>query len=95
MALQIAGDCTNCAACEPVCPNQAIFEGAEIFEINPDLCTECVGFHVEPQCASVCPVDVCIDDPARKETEDELIGKAKSIHPNDSFPEVFQSRYRT
>jgi ferredoxin len=23
-------------------------------------CTECKGFHDEPQCAAVCPVDCCI-----------------------------------
>jgi len=59
MALMITDDCINCAVCEPECPNVAIFEGDEIFEIDPDLCTECVGHFDEPQCQMVCPVD-CI-----------------------------------
>jgi len=72
MALLITDDCINCAVCEPECPNDAIFEGEEIFEINPDLCTECVGHFDEPQCVMICPVDCIPKDPSRVETEDEL-----------------------
>ena len=60
MALIITDDCISCGACEPECPNNAISEGTEIYEIDPEKCTECVGFFDEPQCAEVCPVDACV-----------------------------------
>ncbi len=72
MALTITDDCINCAVCEPECPNLAIFEGEEIFEIDPDRCTECVGHFDEPQCQMVCPVDCIPLDANRIESKDEL-----------------------
>lgn len=45
--------------CDPECPNQAITLGKEIFEIDPDKCTECVGHYDTPTCVSVCSID-CI-----------------------------------
>lgn len=75
MALIIDELCINCDVCEPVCPNQAIYMGEEIYEINPDLCTECVGHHDEPQCIEVCPVE-CIDPhPEHQESQDDLMQK--------------------
>nr|MCU0942387.1 YfhL family 4Fe-4S dicluster ferredoxin [Hydrogenophaga sp.] len=50
MALLITDECINCDVCEPECPNQAIFMGEEIYQIDPDRCTECVGHFDEPQC---------------------------------------------
>ena len=52
----------------------------EIYYIVADKCTECVGFHEEPQCAAVCPVDCCVPDEDNVETEDELLGKQKFMH---------------
>ncbi|HKI62435.1 MAG TPA: YfhL family 4Fe-4S dicluster ferredoxin [Mariprofundaceae bacterium] len=72
MALYITDDCINCAVCEPECPNLAIYEGEDIFEINPDLCTECVGHFDEPQCQLVCPVDCIPVNPDRIESREEL-----------------------
>ena len=63
MALLITDECINCDVCEPACPNEAISEGDDIYVINPDLCTECVGHFDEPQCVVICPVDVM--SPAR------------------------------
>lgn len=114
MAIIITDECINCGACEPECPNNAIYEGGiewafsdgntvqgtvtleggrevdvadkqepiseEIYYIVPDKCTECVGFHEEPQCAAVCPVDCCVPDPDREETEDQLLQKKESMH---------------
>ena len=80
MALYITEDCIACDACLPECPNEAISEGDPIYIINPDLCTECVGFYEEPQCASVCPTDACIPDPNHQETHEELLEKKKRIH---------------
>ena len=94
MSIIITDECINCGACEPECPNTAIYEGAakwkfsdgtgivgdlphptagkinadienepinpELYFIVPEKCTECVGFHEEPQCAAVCPVDCCV-----------------------------------
>jgi ferredoxin len=68
----ITAMCINCDVCEPVCPNAAIYQGEEIYEIDPQLCTECVGHHDEPQCRTVCPVDCIPVDPDRVETEAAL-----------------------
>lgn len=75
MALYITDDCINCDVCEPECPNDAIFEGDEIYEIEPDKCTECVGHFDTPQCEQVCPIDCILIDPNHVETEEELQSK--------------------
>ena len=73
MALKISEECINCDVCEPACPNQAIYEGEDIYEIDPNLCTECVGHFDEPQCQVFCPVDDCIDiDPNHIESNESL-----------------------
>ena len=88
MSTMITDECINCGACEPECPNAAISQGAEIFVIDPKLCTECVGFHDEEACAAVCPVDCCIPDPGNVETEEQLLERARQIHPDKTFPEL-------
>lgn len=114
MAIMITDECINCGACEPECPNTAIYEGGaqwrfsdgtslkgkvtlwdgrevdadapqdpintEHYYIVWDKCTECVGFHDEPQCASVCPVDCCVPDPEHKEDKDWLLQKKQFLH---------------
>ncbi len=80
MALLITSDCTNCDMCEPECPNQAISLGEEIYEIDPQRCTECVGHYDQPTCVSVCPVDCIIVDPAHVETEAVLLDKFLKLH---------------
>tara|TARA_B100000809_G_scaffold249300_2_gene280468 strand:+ start:39444 stop:39794 length:351 start_codon:yes stop_codon:yes gene_type:complete len=114
MAIIITDECINCGACEPECPNNAIYEGAEdwrysdgtelsgnvilpggkkinadedqeaiddeVYFISPDKCTECIGFHDEPQCAAVCPVDCCVPDEDIVETEDVLLEKKAFMH---------------
>lgn len=114
MALKITDECINCGACEPECPNTAIYEGAvdwtmgdgntltgdyqlmngsevgvdekqepiaiDYYYIVPDKCTECQGFHEEPQCAAVCPVDCCVPDENYEETIDELLQKQEKLH---------------
>ena len=114
MAIIITDECINCGACEPECPNTAIYEGGaewkysdgtslmgmittlngdtvqadkenepidmDVYYISPDKCTECVGFHDEPQCAAVCPVDCCIDDKDLRESQDELMAKKDFMH---------------
>ena len=84
----IADECVNCGACEPECPNGAISEGDFIYIIDPKLCTECVGFHGDESCQTVCPVECCIPDPDNKETEIELLTKAKKIHPDGDLPKL-------
>ncbi len=114
MAIIITDECINCGACEPECPNNAIYEGGvewamadgtgvkedyvladgntvapdalqtpvsdDLYYIVVDKCTECVGWHEEPQCAAVCPVDCCIPDPDHEETEEQLLGKKDKMH---------------
>lgn len=79
MALKITKECINCDVCEPVCPNLAISQGEEIFEINPDLCTECQGHYDSPECQAICPVDCIIPDPKNIETVQDLIAKYNKI----------------
>ena len=75
MSLLISDICINCDVCAPACPNTAISQGEVIYEINPALCTECVGHFDEPQCVVVCPVE-CIDpDPAFPESNEQLLAK--------------------
>ena len=74
MAIVITDECINCGACEPECPNTAIV---------PDKCTECQGFHEEPQCAAVCPVDCCVPDEDHVETEEELLAKQRFMHHDE------------
>ncbi|MEC5385839.1 YfhL family 4Fe-4S dicluster ferredoxin [Uliginosibacterium sp. H3] len=75
MALMITDECINCDVCEPECPNEAISQGVEIYEINPSKCTECVGHFDEPQCQQVCPVDCIPLNPEIVESKDELMEK--------------------
>lgn len=114
MAIIITDECINCGACEPECPNHAIYESGidwsfadgttltgefdlhdgrkadadernapisdEVYYIVPDKCTECVGFHEEPQCAAVCPVDCCVPDENHVESREELLAKKEAMH---------------
>lgn len=75
MSLIITDDCINCDVCEPECPNSAISPGEEIYEIDPSLCTECVGHYDEPQCQQACPVDCIPKDSNNVESQDELMEK--------------------
>lgn len=79
MALKITHECINCDVCEPVCPNQAITQGPEIYQIDPDLCTECVGHFNEAQCVQVCPVNCIPLDPAHPETRAQLLAKYQRL----------------
>ena len=113
MAIIITDECINCGACEPECPNTAIYEGGiewtyaggtkltevdfgdgniikantsmkpvsdEFYYIVSDKCTECTGFHEEPQCAAVCPVDCCIPDDNHVESEETLLNRQSFLH---------------
>ena len=75
MALIITDECINCDVCEPECPNGAISQGEEIYKIDSNLCTECVGHYNEPQCVEVCPVDCIITNPNRIETKEQSQAK--------------------
>jgi len=75
MALIITDECINCDVCEPECPNNAISQGEEIYEIDPKRCTECVGHYDTPQCVEVCPVDCIPVNPAYIETKEQLHDK--------------------
>jgi len=108
MSTTITEECINCGACEPECPNTAIYEGGapwdyegksnaaisdEIYYIVPQKCTECVGFFDQEQCAAVCPVDCCVANPDDPETEEQLIAKARVIHPDRPFEGEVPSRF--
>ena len=72
MALKITDDCINCDVCTPECPNDAIYMGPEIFEIDPAKCSECVGHFEESQCVVVCPVECIIPHPEHREDRKTL-----------------------
>jgi len=82
LALIITDECINCDVCEPACPNDAIYMGELIYEIDPALCTECVGHFDTPQCALLCPVDCIPKDPAHPESETELQAKYERLIKN-------------
>ncbi|MDN6281059.1 MAG: ferredoxin, partial [Psychroflexus sp.] len=52
----------------------------EFYFIVTDKCTECMGFHEEPQCAAVCAVDCGVPDEDHVETEEELLEKQAFMH---------------
>lgn len=83
MSLLITDECINCDVCEPECPNEAISMGDEIYEIDPSLCTECIGHYDEPQCVEVCPVDCIPKDPDNEESEDDLLLKYEHLMAQD------------
>ena len=80
MALMITEECINCDVCEPECPNQAIYMGEKIYEINPNLCTECVGHFDRPQCMEVCPVSCIPVNPAFVEDKVALLAKYQRLN---------------
>lgn len=79
MALLITDECINCDVCEPECPNDAIFQGEEIYEIAPGKCTECVGHYDTPQCVIVCPIECIIPHPEVRESQDALMQKYQQL----------------
>ena len=79
MALMITDECINCDVCEPECPNDAIYQGEEIYEINADLCTECVGHFETSQCVEVCPVECIPINPHRVESREDLLLKYEKL----------------
>ncbi|MBS0484687.1 MAG: YfhL family 4Fe-4S dicluster ferredoxin [Proteobacteria bacterium] len=79
MALIITDECINCDVCEPECPNGAISQGEEIYQIDPALCTECVGHYNEPQCVEVCPVDCIKVNPDKIESKEQLQAKYQAL----------------
>lgn len=79
MALKITEACINCDVCEPVCPNQAIFQGIEIYQIDPARCTECVGHFDAPECVKICPVNCIPLDEMHIETHDQLLQKYRRL----------------
>ena len=84
MATHITQDCINCGACVPECPNEAITEGDSIYVIDPEHCTECVGFNAKEACQAVCPVECCVPDPDHVEKETDLAARALGLHPGDA-----------
>jgi ferredoxin len=65
--------------CEPECPNQAISLGDDIYEIDVERCTECIGHYDEPQCVACCPIDCVEQDPNNIETVDTAAAKLDKL----------------
>ncbi len=78
MALYITTECINCDVCEPECPNNAIFPGDQIYQIDWTRCTECMGHFETSQCVEVCPVDCIPVDPTHVESREVL--RKKYLH---------------
>jgi len=83
MALMITDECINCDVCEPECPNAAISQGDEIYEIDPELCTECVGHFDSPQCVEVCPIDCIPMDPDHVDSKEVLQARYERIQAGE------------
>src|SRR5512140_1948649 len=86
MSTVITEECINCGACEPECPNEAISEGTDVYVIDANLCTECVGFHASEACQAVCPVECCVPNKTQVEDEATLLARAVKLHPEKQFP---------
>jgi len=84
VALYITDECINCDVCEPECPNTAIYQGVEIYEIDPAKCTECVGHFDEPQCIEVCPVECILVDPNHTESRQVLRRRYEELTAENS-----------
>ena len=84
MAYKITDECVKCGSCELECPNQAISEGDETYVIDPDKCTQCVGYFESPKCAEICPVDACVPDPDHEESREQLLEKWLRLHPGET-----------
>jgi ferredoxin len=84
----VTEDCINCAACISECPNEAIAERDDTYVIDPERCTECVGFEQEEACKIVCPADCCVPDPDNLEPESVLLERARELHPEKQFPPI-------
>lgn len=82
MSLMITDECINCDVCEPECPNEAISQGDETYQINPSKCTECIGHYDTPQCVEVCPVDCIPKDPNNVESKEQLWVKYEQLTGN-------------
>tara|TARA_B110000211_G_scaffold234988_1_gene308125 strand:- start:24703 stop:24948 length:246 start_codon:yes stop_codon:yes gene_type:complete len=80
LALLIENSCINCDMCDPECPNEAISMGDDVYEIDVEKCTECVGHYDKPTCVSVCPIDCIKPDPNKVEDEDTLLAKFLRMH---------------
>lgn len=81
MAYKITDECIACGSCALECPNEAISEGETIYIIDPERCTECVGAHEHPQCATTCCVGAPALDPEHQESREKLLAKWKKLHP--------------
>ncbi len=83
MSLLITNECIACDACRDECPTGAIEEADPIYIIDPDICTECVGYYDEPSCIAVCPVECIVPDTNNVETVEELKLKFKQLEERE------------
>ena len=66
MAVRITDVCISCDACLDECPTQSIVDadenptGEDIYYVNPETCTECIGDNASPACQEACPTEDCI-----------------------------------
>lgn len=84
MAYKISEECISCGACEAECLNEAISEGDVIYVIDPNKCTECVGYFDSPKCVEICPVEAPMPDPDNQENREQLLEKWKKLHPGET-----------
>lgn len=84
MAYKITEECISCGVCEAECKNNAISEGDDIYIIDPNKCTECVGNHESPRCADICPIGACVPDPDHEESKEQLLEKWYNLHPGET-----------
>ena len=86
--------CINCNSCVVSCNNEhdipwginrrhvITLRDGEAGEKSVSVaCMHCT----DAPCAAVCPVDCCVPNPERTESEDVLLARAKEIHPEKEF----------
>jgi len=109
MATIITEECINCGACEPECPNTAIYEGGASWELDgathrPSRTTSITSFPISAvnvsafstrsQCKAVCPVDCCIPDPNKPGDRRGADRAGEENAPRREFAAEFPSRFR-
>jgi len=54
LAHRITDECISCGACASECPVEAISEGEDTYQIDPEKCTDCGA------CVEVCPTEAIV-----------------------------------
>ena len=58
------------------------------------MLSECVGLYARVMCQAECPVEACVQDQESRESEAELLAKARRLLPEHPFGHPAPSHFR-